>query len=239
MDALAHYRHSLGLPALSINWGPWEGSTMMDALDTANQNRWSDRGLQYINYHNGFEILQNLISEKVIQACVMPVKWKSFLAQYSDNHIPGFYENFISQSSSPIEKSDFMDQLKGLDIDAQNALLFQHVQKIVSEVMGLNANEKIGSKQRLFDAGMDSLMAITLKNRLEMDLGHSLVPTLVFDYPMITSIVQYIMTDVLSIEKDEEVKEVTPVTYEVKNQTAELDALSEDELASLLMEELG
>ncbi|KPA09304.1 short-chain dehydrogenase [Candidatus Magnetomorum sp. HK-1] len=241
MDSLAHYRHSLGLPALSINWGLWEGSSMLDSLDAMDQRRWSDRGLKYLNPKKGFGILKKLIPGKEAQVSVLPVNWSTFLGQYLENKIPHFFDAFIKDNSKKIsKKSNLIQRLKVLKIDKQKELIFKHIQDITSEIMGLDSTEKIGARKRLFDAGMDSLMAITLKNRLEADFEQSFVPTLVFDYPMIESIVKHIITDVLSLESDENQEEdIKPIKDEIKIQNEELNDLSEDELANLLMEELG
>jgi len=225
MDTLAHYRNISGLPALSINWGPWSDSNMITNLE----NIWSDRGLDLIDKDKGFEILQRLISDKAVQACVMPVNWSKFFMQYNDKTMPEFYSNFYKKSFQKLDdKNEFFEKLKKLDIEGQKEYISQYVQKVTSEVMGFSVTKKIGMRQRLFDIGMDSLMALELKNRLEADFGKTLIPTLVFDYPMIESIVKYIVTDVFSLEV---------VKEEIKYD--QFDDLSEDDLAKLLLEEIN
>jgi len=43
MDVLAHYRLSLGLPGLSINWGPWGDAGMAASLSSRYQLAWLPR----------------------------------------------------------------------------------------------------------------------------------------------------------------------------------------------------
>ena len=239
MDTLAHFRHSLGLPALSVNWGPWEGSSMIDHLNTIHKKQWTDRGLSYIDYYKGFEILKKLISNQSIQACVMPVQWSRFLWHYPDNKTPHFFDNFIETSSKIIsEPSIFIEQLNDLDINEKKKLLQTHIQNAISTLLDLDDNEKIGLSERFFDVGIDSIMAVTLTNQLEDDLGHSLVPTLMLDYPTIESMVHYIMEDVLLLDLDESNKKLETMTYDTKIQNEDLNDLSEDELANLLLKEL-
>ena len=55
-DALAHYRHDLGLPALSINWGPW--SDIGAATQTGISHRLRMKGFQPIEPRQGLRVLE-------------------------------------------------------------------------------------------------------------------------------------------------------------------------------------
>ena len=83
-------------------------------------------------------------------------------------------------------------------------MLLAHVRSRVAGVLGLASPERIALRQRLFDAGMDSLMAVELRNRLEASLGRSLRSTLVFDFPTIEALTEYLAGEVLPALATEE-----------------------------------
>ncbi|RMF62702.1 MAG: SDR family NAD(P)-dependent oxidoreductase, partial [Cyanobacteria bacterium J069] len=68
LDALAHLRRSLGLPALSINWGPW--ATVGMAARQA--DRFRTQGMEPISPETGVTILKSLLAETAPQVAVLP-----------------------------------------------------------------------------------------------------------------------------------------------------------------------
>src|SRR5439155_22307680 len=69
LDALAHHRRALGLPALSINWGQWDEAGMATGLGEREQRRLSAPGLGRIGTRQGLEALGHLLARDRPQAC--------------------------------------------------------------------------------------------------------------------------------------------------------------------------
>jgi microcystin synthetase protein McyD len=79
-----------------------------------------------------------------------------------------------------------------------------------------------------FDMGLDSLMAVEMKNRLGAHLDVTLPATLVFRFPNIAALSDHLLTDVLGLHEP-------PDTSEPED---EFDGASEAELLALLAGEL-
>jgi hypothetical protein len=93
--------------------------------------------------------------------------------------------------------------------------------------------------QGLFEMGMDSLMSVELKTRLEKSIGKPLPSTLTFNYPTIAELTEYITSAHFSIEKAEVATAPdVPDTAVTSTPVDEVDDLSEDELADLLLKKL-
>ena len=73
-------------------------------------------------------------------------------------------------------------------------LLFDQVAQLAAKAMGLRAAESLDPSTGFFQLGMDSLMSVTLQRALSDSLGETLPASVVFDYPTVYSLTDYLAT---------------------------------------------
>ena len=167
VDALAHQRRAVGLPALSINWGPWAEAGMAARLGEEAARRRAAHGIGDIAPDAGLRAMERLLSDReAIQATVSPIDWRKFLA---GNARP-FFET-VGESRRPPVDSDVLSRLKESQPDKRHSILTAYVATQVAKAVGLPSADMIGPDQRFMDLGIDSLIAIELRNRLQSNLG--------------------------------------------------------------------
>ncbi len=244
MDALAHYQQIRGQTSISINWGPWAESGMAASLGGRDQARLQMQGLQPIPPRQGVQILGDLLQQAPPQIAVLPVNWQVILQNPLLKAQPLLAamvdrELGVTPTTTPSQEAiTFRDQLDATPQSERHDLLMSHVQATIARILGLPPNYGIEPKQRLFDLGIDSLMAVELRNLLATSLGQSLRSTLIFDYPTPKALVDYLAHDVLKIE--EESQATAPEFTEAETQLqVSLGKMSEAELAELLASKLG
>jgi len=173
MDALAHHRQALGLPGLSINWGAWADAGMAAQLGSRNQHRIADLGLEPIAPQEGLQVMAKLLTTGAVQVGVMPVNWSKFIQQFP----VGAYPALISEFTSPPKgeqpqalKLELLRQFEAAAPGDRHSLLIGYIQEEVAKALGLSASQ-LDVQQPLNNMGLDSLMAVELKNRVKNELG--------------------------------------------------------------------
>lgn len=244
MDALISYRQGQGLPGLSINWGPWSQSGMAAALQSRDQARWIAQGVGLIKPSQGMSLLGQLLAEATgSQAMVLPVDWSRYLAQMPPGMAPPLLASIVQEhAAAGAATASFRLELESVTPSQRKPLLLSHVQSSLAKVLGLGTAAGLDPQQGLADLGMDSLMAVELRNRLQTSLGCAVPTTVVFDYPTIAALVDY-LADVLRLEADAatpeddlaSVFEDSEIETDSKPKT---DDLSDSEAEALLLEKL-
>jgi len=241
MDALVHHRRGLGLPAQSINWGPWAEAGM--AANDLVLGRLANLGLGALTSDQGIQIFTGLLQAngtRSPQVGVVPIDWPKLYKNF-----PGAQTPFFSRLTQDLvnEEESLLALLIPLSAEERREQLITFLRTQLAQVLGFKTPEKITLRQRLFDLGLDSLMAMELKNRLERGLDLAVPPTLMFDYPTVEALVDYLAQQVNAKLAGEDNTDAhthngAAPDAEVADLLSELENLSDDELAALLAEEL-
>jgi len=243
-DALAYHRRALGLPGLSINWGAW--SEIGAAVDRNVVARAGEQGIGTISPTDGIYLLEQLMRSGCSQVGVSPMNWERFLSPFGEQIPPFLSEMIVTKAEESItqtaaqesqqQQPQILSQLADAKPAKQHALLVGYVQSHAAKVLGLNAS-KVGERVPLNEMGLDSLMAVELRNLLGNGLGlkRSLPATLVFDYPTVEAIADYLARDVLALQSAE-AEAAAPTN--APDVVESIEDLSDDEVDRLLQERM-
>ena len=219
MDQFAYYRFGMGLPCTSINWGPWDEVGMAAGL----VDRLKIQGYKPIPVNVGLELLKQIITLNITpQISVLPMNWRKYLARIN-KHIP-FFDKVMDVRENQQDKVLLIDILDSVDVHEKLDLLENHIRESIKTVIGLSESTKIDVNKSIFDFGLDSLMAVELKNIIEKNIKTKLKSTLIFDYPNIKSLVTYIAKEILSIQIDrtEEIMQSDRISSDIGSKEDEI-----------------
>ena len=172
LDVLAHYRQGLGLPALSVNWGPWAGGGMALAEFQELLSRMGVTGLQP---KGAIAALESLLGAGCTQATVANVDWSVFKELYEARGSRPLLEQIEAQTQpqTQAQPSEILQQLEATPERDRHSLLSTYLQAEVAKVLKLP--QLPDPHQGLFDQGLDSLMAIELvslvRSQMQMELS--------------------------------------------------------------------
>jgi NADPH:quinone reductase-like Zn-dependent oxidoreductase/NADP-dependent 3-hydroxy acid dehydrogenase YdfG/acyl carrier protein len=194
LDALSHHRRALGLAALTINWGPW--GTVGMAAQANRGRRLAARGIEAIPPRQGLEVLEQLLLRQEIgQVMVVSANWQMLLDSFPKGSEPALLSEMADGKAPLVANRDAQDAdgnltpaaLSAIEPGQRQPLLISHLQKELSTVLGVEALE-IDPQESLYNLGLDSLMALELKQRLENGLGIALPIESLMQDPSLTNL---------------------------------------------------
>ncbi|MFL5358353.1 SDR family NAD(P)-dependent oxidoreductase [Archangium sp.] len=199
LDAVAVHRHALGLPATSINWGLWSGQ----GAATPEEKRWLDTlGVEPMERESALEWMERLVGARVPQAVVASVRWERFRPIFESRGPRPLLERIrketASQTAAPA-KADAKASApapwrEAASASARHEALRSLVQETVSRILGLPSGEVLEAERGFHELGMDSIMSVEVKVRLEKSLGLSLPATLAFNFPSVRALTEHLFS---------------------------------------------
>jgi myxalamid-type polyketide synthase MxaD len=236
LDALAQMRRASGQPALSINWGPWADVGL--ATFAERTERLAKRGIRALQPSLGRAALGVLLRSDVAQVAVVEADWDAYVGQLPAGR-SRFFEQLASAPSTAGQSAEqHLDRLRAATPGARLPLLQNLVREHLSAIMRLDPSRALDAGRGFFELGMDSLMAVELKNRLELAFGRRLLSTLAFDYPTVEQLAGYLLNELLPAQPTPTTEGIELSDADHSDLAAVIDTLSRDELAAMLAEEL-
>ena len=247
LDLLAQWRRERGLRALSVNWGTWQ---QMRVASEADKERFEKAGLHAMPNAQALAALEHLISTDRASAVVASIDWNVLRAVYEARRARPLFAEMRSRPrtgnaptifrKSAAADSEVSRQLKSASPARRRDILIAHLRSQTCSILGFELSREIELEQGLFDMGMDSLMAVELKGRLEQSLRVPLPSTLTFNYPTIKALADYLLNEALAFDSAPAPEEIAsvPSPANVVSFDDPFGDLSEDELSLLLLKKL-
>ena len=195
LDQLAGHRRALGLPGQAIAWGAW--SEIGEAAEQREriERRRAALGGRWFTPEQGIKALDKLVRQDATTSVVMSMDWSVFEEAVQDR--PPLLEDMLSSTDDDMtddstSSEDVLSRLRSAPAAGPQEVLVSFLQQEVQAVLRLSStpSPSVG----FFDLGMDSLMAVELRNRLNRAFAGEYVAsnTVVFDYPDISSLASHI-----------------------------------------------
>jgi acyl carrier protein len=228
-----------GTRVISVNWGTWEAMRLASPELQASYER---AGLSPMPAAEALDALGRLISAGSPRGIVARVDWdrlkplhearraRPFLAKVGVVAAPRAPR---AQRRAETAEPGLPERLAGATDSMRRSLIDDFVRRQVSSVLGLDPSAPISAQTGLFALGMDSLMSVELRRRLETGVGRPLPSTLTFNYPNVNALVEFLFQELQPVPATASAEAPrAPVAERIA--TSDLDALTDEELEARL-----
>lgn len=215
LDGLTWRLRAQGVSGISVNFGPWSAG-MADEESRARLNKRGVRTLSPADALAGMaDLMAASAAQGVAQGVVARVDWARFLPLYQQAGSRAFLAELerevpssltgVAPSTTLSGKTQLVERLTNAPVQQRRKLLMDYLRDAVAEVTRVDSAE-IREDAGFFDLGMDSLMAVELRRRIEQGVGKEIPATLAMDYPRLSDVVDHLLGDVLGLDEQASAK---------------------------------
>lgn len=171
LDALAHYRRAAGLPAISIGWGPWSAG-MVEQLKL--EQFYTRRGIELITPEAGTQTFARVLGQRPAQLTAIGVNWATARETSLAGTLPPMFSLLGERDDGTAAKAEsetasLLTRLGEAPAEERTAIVTAHLRDVTARVLQFDA-AGFGEQEPLTSLGMDSMMAIEIKHRIEATL---------------------------------------------------------------------
>ena len=201
LDQLAAHRRALGLPGQAIAWGAWSEIGEAEEQRERMTRRSASGGIEWITPQQGLRAFDRLVREDATTSVVLARDWVAFGESLESR--PPLLEDVLSdgadEGDDAASAEDLLSQLRQAPAATRDEVLASFLQSEVKAVLRLPTTP--APTVGFFDLGMDSLMAVELRNRLNRAFAgaYTASNTVVFDYPDIAALAAHLAGELAEV----------------------------------------
>lgn len=243
LDQFAHDHNRPGHHVVAIDWGTWG---VMRLASADRQRSYREVGLEPMSTDVALDALGRILAGDAAQAMVARIDWNVLKPLHEARRERPFLARLGQRAAATpapataAHGTDLGRRLAGVAVEARHEVMLEFVRAEVAAVLGLDRSTPVRVDAGLFELGMDSLMSVELRRRLERGAGRRLPTTLTFNYPSIAALATFLHGELVSampatsVEPSAPQVAAQPAAGGETDDASELDALSDAELEARL-----
>jgi acyl transferase domain-containing protein/NAD(P)-dependent dehydrogenase (short-subunit alcohol dehydrogenase family)/aryl carrier-like protein len=168
LDSLAHYRRSLGLPGLAINWGHLGEVGYLAEREQLGQ-RLERQGVLSFTVQQATDCFEYALQTQAVQLSVLRMDWSLWRGLGITNRVSPRFAHLLRRSESASELSGqtaSAARLRQCAAGQRQTLISGMLRSKISSLLGMST-EQVREDRALLEMGLDSLMAVELRNWIE------------------------------------------------------------------------
>jgi myxalamid-type polyketide synthase MxaD len=243
LDALAHHRAARGQAALSVNWGYWSGSGggLLGEEWRRSIEQMESQGFRGFRVDQGLEALGRMVGGDAAQMVFLPIDWAIYDAARTTG--PMVSQLIVDARNSRVDRAEtraivsLPERLASAAPDDRPEIIEAVLRRIVARILTMPESQ-IDAAQPLGELGLDSLMGVELRNRLEAELRLRLSATLAWNYPTVTDLGAHLLAKLgYPLVATEAVHDIQPhhAPTSFEQLLSDADALADDDALRELM----
>jgi acyl transferase domain-containing protein/acyl carrier protein len=230
LDALAHHRRALGMPALAINWGAWTEVGLATRSDRV--EHLTRQGIMPFTPEQGVRLMERMLERDVVQCMGVAMDWGKLLGSYTPPVLSKLSEEVLAGDSPTKKESSVRKDILATEPEERRRLVERFLVEQIAQVLKCSPT-KVDAHQPLNRLGIDSLMAVELKNRVEADLETSVPVTALLQGPSLSQLATQLLEGLDASAAAVEAP-LTPDEEAEDGLEAQVEELTDEEVDALL-----
>jgi acyl transferase domain-containing protein/acyl carrier protein len=194
LDSLSAYRRAKGGRATVINWGPWKDIGLA-AAQAIRGDRLASRGLNGLDPAQALDELERILAHSPSQIAAMDMDWHAYGASSLKLAKSPFLCDVLpagaaDAAAAPAAKARDIFTAAAVGAPRRAAIelfLKEQVARVLRQATG-----RIDAAKPFRNLGLDSLMGLELRNRLEAELSLQLPASVVWNYPTVKALAPHL-----------------------------------------------